>query len=209
MVNVSKQNVWLRSVDIYMSDTHDTQWPRWEVFKQDNPKKTHQAVGSVHAVDGEHALLTAKSVFVRRPSAVSLWVVNAHDIYSVTQQELEKIEFSTSDNKNQQNFLVFTKISNRRSMTFVNHVGEVAASSSQAALAKAIETYTENEVLTWWIIAEDKLTKSEVSEDTVESWFAPAKEKTYRQQSEYGLVGKHPSERATSRRQKTKEAQKS
>lgn len=27
----------------------DTQWPRWEVFKQDTPHKPHQAVGSVHA----------------------------------------------------------------------------------------------------------------------------------------------------------------
>jgi len=187
----------------------DTQWPRWEVFKQDNPKKVHQAVGSVHAVDSEHALLTAKSVFVRRPSAVSLWVVQADDIYSVTQEELANLTIESNNNSTQKNFVVFNKTSNRRSMTFVNHVGEVKAVDVQSALTKAIEAFSaEEEVLTWWIIAENSLTKSEVSDDVVESWFAPAKEKTYRQQSEYGLVGKHPSERTTSRRQKTKEKNK-
>ena len=44
---------------------NDTQWPRWEVFKQDTPKKPHQAVGTVHATDPEHALLTARNVFAR------------------------------------------------------------------------------------------------------------------------------------------------
>ena len=67
----------------------DTQWPRYEVFKQDNPKKQHEAVGSVHAPDAELALQNARDVFVRRPSAVSLWVVPANSILMVTREEME------------------------------------------------------------------------------------------------------------------------
>lgn len=66
----------------------DTQWPRYEVFKQDNPKKPHEAVGSVHAPDAEMALLNARDVFVRRPFAVSLWVVKADNIFTMTREEL-------------------------------------------------------------------------------------------------------------------------
>ena len=68
----------------------DSQWPRWEVFKQDTLSKPYQAVGSVHAADPEHALLNARNVFVRRPQAVSLWVAPADTIFSMTEEELEK-----------------------------------------------------------------------------------------------------------------------
>ena len=59
------------------------------MFKQDAAGKVHQAVGSVHATDPEHALFTARSVFARRPAAVSLWAVREHDICSMTREELE------------------------------------------------------------------------------------------------------------------------
>src|SRR5690606_10476173 len=67
----------------------DTQWPRWEVFKQDAPNRPHQAVGSVHATDPEHALVTARNVFARRPAAVSMWVAPADAIFSRTLEQLE------------------------------------------------------------------------------------------------------------------------
>ncbi|MFQ5435705.1 MAG: phenylacetic acid degradation protein, partial [Anaerolineae bacterium] len=38
----------------------DTQWPLWEVFKQDKPDKAHESVGTVHAPDAEMALLNAR-----------------------------------------------------------------------------------------------------------------------------------------------------
>ena len=46
-----------------------TEWPRFEVIKQDTERSLPQMVGSVHATDPEHALLVARHVFVRRPSA--------------------------------------------------------------------------------------------------------------------------------------------
>ncbi len=45
-----------------------TEWPRFEVIKQDTERSLPQMVGSVHAADPEHALLLARHVFVRRPS---------------------------------------------------------------------------------------------------------------------------------------------
>jgi ring-1,2-phenylacetyl-CoA epoxidase subunit PaaB len=145
---------------------------RWEVFKQDAPGKPHQAVGSVHASDAEHALFTARTVFVRRPNAHSLWVV--------------------PENDHQTEYLIFTKTNNRRSMTFVNFAMTITATSAQNALRMALEQTTET-VLVWWVIPAHAITKSETDQETLESWFEPAKNKVYRQQSHYGVVGSHAS----------------
>ncbi len=168
----------------------DTQWPRWEVFKQDTPNKPHQAVGTVHAADPEHALLNARNVFVRRPKAVSLWVVQAKDIFSMTAEELEEnpnwAEEEIADGAETQAFTVFQKVSHRRTMTFVDYTGEVEAVSAKQALVKAIETFADQPTLTWWIVPTSAIVRSEP--DVVESWFAPAATKTYKQQSAYGFV---------------------
>lgn len=169
----------------------DTQWPRWEVFKQDNPKKPHQAVGSVHAVDPEHALLAARDVFVRRPKAVSLWVAPAQAIFSMTQEELnhnpdwqqEEIRPDTP----QQTYAIFRKSSHRHAMTFADYVGDVEAASPKQALSQAITTFAGQPALAWWIVPAEAIFRSEP--DVVESWFAPALSKTYKQQSAYGFVG--------------------
>ena len=170
------------------------QWPLWEVFKQDTATKVHQAVGSVHAVDGEHALLTARSVFVRRPSAVSMWVVRADDITSYTQEMLASDSVQNVHVGEKQLFSAFAKTSNKRSMTFVNHVGDVEASSTLDALklAEALPKLADIEVLVWWIIPSTDLVKTDESSETIESWFAPAKDKTYKQQASYGQIGNRP-----------------
>lgn len=173
----------------------DTQWPRWEVFKQDVPNKPHQAVGSVHAADPEHALLTARNVFARRPQAVSLWVVPASVILSVTKEELAEGRGQRAESQKPpaldprpSTFFVFRKTSHKRSMTFVDYVGELEAPSPQAALEQALQQFTDAEALAWWIVPASSVTKSEPSLETVESWFAPAKDKIYKQQSYYGVV---------------------
>ncbi|AFZ66394.1 phenylacetate metabolism protein [Deinococcus peraridilitoris] len=177
----------------------DTQWPRWEVFKQDTPGKPHQAVGSVHAVDPQHALVTARTVFVRRPSAVSLWVVRADDIFSRTAEELAAEELARDTGAPEETpgeagtFLVFRKTSHKRSMTFVDYAGELQATSPAQALGLAREQFQELPVLVWWIIPEQAISRSGDDPDTIDSWFAPARDKTYRQQSFYGVVGSHAS----------------
>lgn len=169
----------------------DTQWPRYEVFKQDNPKKRHEAVGSVHAPDAELALQNARDVFVRRPSAVSLWVVPANTILMVTREELEaNLDLLQDDEEGGEvrPYHIFTKTNQRRSMTYVQHAGQVEAITAKAALQKAIQSsqFDNDTVWVWWVVPEDQIIRTE--NDDIDSLFAPAKDKTYRQQSHYGFV---------------------
>ncbi|PYE55823.1 phenylacetic acid degradation protein [Deinococcus yavapaiensis] len=177
--------------------TTETQWPRWEVFKQDTPSKPHQAVGSVHAADAQHALVTARTVFVRRPSAVSLWVVPADAIFAKTAEELQSREAPSEAPsplaERPSPFLAFRKTSHKRSMTFVDFAGQVDAVSPEEALDLARERFADGVALAWWIVPLGDVTKSDDDADTIESWFAPAKDKTYRQQSSYGVIGSHVS----------------
>ena len=174
---------------------------RWEVFKQDTPKKAHQAVGSVHGSDAEHALLNARHVFGRRPAAVSMWVVRADRIFSRTAEELagadERLTGATADECGEPTtYLVFRKSSHRRSMTFVEHVAEVEASHPRDALVSAMSRSADGEGLAWWVIEEGDVHRSDP--DAAESWFEPALDKTYKQQSQYGTVAPGAGKRSAS-----------
>ena len=169
----------------------DTQWPRYEVFKQDNPKKRHEAVGSVHAPDAELALQNARDVFVRRPSAVSLWVVPADAIFTKTREELAAnpdywLQMKVDGMKRP--YQIFTKTSQRRSMTYVKHVGQVESVTPELALRDAIESgqFNQDNVWVWWIVDDEHIIRSQM--DDIDSLFAPATDKTYRQQNRYGFV---------------------
>lgn len=169
----------------------DTQWPRYEVFKQDTADKPHQAVGSVHAPDPEMALLNARDVFVRRPRCHSLWVVPAAQILSRTAQELaadpDWHQVEAPGDQPGQTYLVFRKTSQRRSMTFVEHVGEVQAATPLQALRQAVALFTDEAAFVWWIVPAHAIHRSD-DHDT-DSFFDPALDKTYRHQSAYGLIG--------------------
>lgn len=177
---------------------------RWEVFKQDTPKKAHQAVGSVHGADAEHALLNARHVFGRRPAAVSMWVVRADRIYSRTAEELAAESSAGADGTDTppatgtgpRTYLVFRKSSHRRSMTFVDHVAEVEASHPRDALVSAMSRSADGEGLAWWVIEEGDVHRSDP--DAAESWFEPALDKTYKQQSQYGTVAPGAGKRSAS-----------
>ena len=169
----------------------DTQWPRYEVFKQDNPKKRHEAVGSVHAPDDELALQNARDVFVRRPSAVSLWVVPADAILMVTREALEANPGYLPNDESEdavRPYHIFTKTSQRRSMTYVRHAGQIEATTPEQALHNAIESgeFDADDVWVWWVVADEQIIRSEA--DDIDSLFAPAADKTYRQQTHYGFV---------------------
>lgn len=169
----------------------DTQWPRYEVFKQDTPDKPHQAVGSVHAPDPELALLNARDVFVRRPRCHSLWVAPAAQILSRTAQELaagpEWEQEEAPAGQPAQTYHVFRKTSQRRSMTFVEHVGDVEATTPLQALRQAVTLFTDEVAFVWWIVPANVTHHSD--DNDADSFFAPAIDKTYRHQSAYGLVG--------------------
>lgn len=171
---------------------HDTQWPRWEVFKQDSEKRPYQAVGSVHAGDPEHALLTARNIFVRRPAAVSLWAVREQDILTATPEEIAAQPELLQTAGEAGTYHVGIKKSHKRSMTFVDLVGTVEASGAGDALRQAHEQHPD--ALAWLVFPDSAKVQTEQDAGTVESWFAPAAEKTYKQQQYYGTIGKHVSE---------------
>lgn len=160
---------------------------RWEVFKQDTPTKPHQAVGSVHGADAEHALLNARHVFGRRPAAVSMWVVRADRIYTRTAEELASEAQRTPIAAGQERtYHVFRKSSHRRSMTFVDHLVEVRASGPDAALQVALAGAGDEPGLAWWVVDAEDVHATEPEAQA--SWFEPAKDKTYKQQSQYDTV---------------------
>lgn len=170
----------------------DTQWPRWEVFKQDAPGRPHQAVGSVHAGDPKHALLTARNVFVRRPAAVSLWCVPESDILTATPEELT-LNPDVLDLPGEAGvYHVGVKRSNRRSMTFVDLSGTVQATGRGDALRHAQVMHPD--VLAWMVFPESAVARTDDDDRTVDSWFAPARDKTYKQQAAYGTIGRHVGE---------------
>lgn len=167
----------------------DTQWPRYEVFKQDTADKPHQAVGSVHAPDLQMALLMARDVFVRRPRCHSLWVAPAEVILSMTQEELalrEGMDEVDSAESPPHTYQVFRKTTQRRAMTFVDHVGSVQAGSPAQALRQAIAQFSDGAAWVWWIVPEAAIARSQAED--VSCWFEPADSKTYRHQSAYGTV---------------------
>ena len=176
-----------------MSEGHDTQWPRFEVFLQEKNGRFHKSVGSVHAPDTEMALLNARDLFSRRPEVVNLWVAAADYILAKTAEELakdNKIQEGNFAAESESTFYVFQKQSQRRAMTFVVHTGEVIASNAEHALQKAIVRFDDpaKPTFVWWICPEKAITRSDP--DDAESLFAPAYEKHYKHPYDYKTFSK-------------------
>ena len=56
------------------------EWPLWEIFIRGQYGMSHRHVGSLHAVDAEHAIKNARDVYTRRNEGVSIWAVEASNI---------------------------------------------------------------------------------------------------------------------------------
>ena len=168
----------------------DTQWPRFEVFQQDREGRPHRNAGSVHAADAEMALQNARDVFVRRPICHSLWVVPAEAILAMTDQELEASapdHVRSADPENgTDTYFVFQKQSQRPSMTYVVHTGDVEAAGHIEALHRAREKFGVGTTYVWWVCPEAAIVRSK--EDDVDSLFTPAGTKTYRMPREYRVI---------------------
>jgi len=76
----------------------DTQWPIWEVFVQEKQGAPHVHAGSVHAPDGELALLNARDVYARRPKVLSIWVAPSV-AFTASQPEDSASFFDPGDDK--------------------------------------------------------------------------------------------------------------
>jgi len=69
-------------------------------------------------------------------------------------------------------------------MVAVTHIGSVDAPNAKAALQKMLDETPAAYV--WWVVPQSAITRSD--DESVESWFAPAHDKTYRHQSAYGKI---------------------
>jgi len=165
----------------------DTQWPRYEVFSQDKEENPHRNVGSVHAVDPEMAMQNARDVFVRRPQTSSIWVVPAENIQAKSRQEINENlvlrDLADEEMGKSESYLVFQKVSQRPSMSYVVHTGEVEADSIADALKIAVDQYSDRETYVWWVCPESAVYRS-ASED-VGNMFTQAHHKKYRMPEEY------------------------
>jgi ring-1,2-phenylacetyl-CoA epoxidase subunit PaaB len=159
----------------------DTQWPAYQVFKQDRAGVPHENVGTVHAPDAEMALLHARDVYVRRPACASLWVAPVTSLTSKTAEEWAREPIDAAHGPHPAvPFLVFRKESHRGSHVFV---GRVMAGDGPRAVHKAAEQYPSPPALVWWVVPEVAVTRSDP--DEAEAMFAPAEDKSYRDQAFY------------------------
>ncbi len=165
----------------------DTQWPRFEAFKQDKPGQPHRNVGTVHAADAEMALMNARDVFARRPACHSLWVVPAGALFSRTAEELAASNPAptTQDGGEPEPYAVFYKPSHRPGMTYVDYAGEVTAVSPEAALAAGREAFGAEEPVAWWVCRAAVIVSSQPDEA---DGFAAATSKKFRMPNQYHTV---------------------
>jgi len=162
----------------------ETQWPRYMVFVQERKKDPWRHFGTVHAPDADMALLNARDVFARRPQALGMQVVPAEVIFSKTLEELENASWADDELIGEsENYLIFAKPFEQSPC---EHVGQVKAVSPQRALKKALQTYSDQKALWWWVFPASELSASDDTD--ADSMFSPALEKTYKNQSEYHTV---------------------
>lgn len=165
----------------------DTQWPRFEVFKQDKPDQPHRNVGSVHAADAEMALMNARDVFARRPACHSLWVVPADVLFSQTAEELAAgFDVSSAEaDAADVSYAVFNKPTHRPGMTYVDYLGDVQAPSPDVALVRGRETFGTDEPVAWWVCPRTAIHQSDpgAADD-----YSAATSKLFRMPNQYRTV---------------------
>ena len=164
----------------------DTQWPRFMVFEQLAEGEPLLHNGTVHAPDIEMALLNARDVFARRPGGVAFWVVPADKIYTQTREEIAKNEMKSEPDKSINQLIDYYIFAKFEQQGQCRQIGEVKAGSPQKAMQGAIQEYGRQGPLWWWVFPKDAVLSSQ-PQDT-DPMFAPAREKTYKDQAEYPVV---------------------
>jgi ring-1,2-phenylacetyl-CoA epoxidase subunit PaaB len=159
----------------------DTQWPTYQVFKQDRPGSPHENVGSVHAPDAEIALQNARDVFVRRPECASLWVAPESHITSRTAEELASgLPAESAAQGEPETYLVFTKTQQRGSHIYA---GSVRSPSPMEAIQTARHEHSASPVWVWWVVPDRVVTRSAPEDSAM--LFEAALDKPYRDQAFY------------------------
>lgn len=63
--------------------------PLYEVFVRARRGLDHVHVGSLHAMDAEHALEYARDIYIRRSEGASLWVVPSTHIHASQESDVD------------------------------------------------------------------------------------------------------------------------
>ena len=158
----------------------DTQWPRYYVFEQPEDGAAFILAGSVHAPDGEMALLIARDTFARRPQRTAMWVARDARITSRTREQLAAGEQTGNPVPGKTPFQVFAKRSHRG---VHSHVGEVAAADPEAAIHAAVDRFGEGKEVVWLVIADVDIRRSGEADRGVLYGSTPGKR--FRHESEY------------------------
>ena len=164
----------------------DNQWPRFMVFQQESADAPLLHNGSVHAADAEMALLNARDVFARRPEAAAMWVAPADLIYTKTPEELEQAEWvedAPQVEGGPGTYYVFAKLGQQAQC---QHLGEVEADSSVAAMQAAITSYDRHQPLWWWVLPASSVLSS--NPEDAAPMFSTARTRTYMRQAAYPVV---------------------
>jgi ring-1,2-phenylacetyl-CoA epoxidase subunit PaaB len=161
----------------------DTQWPRFQVFKQDREDLPFENVGSVHAPDAEMALQNARDVFVRRPECTGLWVVPA-DVIEDNSSEGCAIDAGKAQDSARapQPFFVFVKSAPAGTHVFRGMV-EATRPKEALSLARATLDDPAHPGFVWWVFPARAVLQSD--RETTQSMFGPARDKLYRQPAFY------------------------
>ena len=109
----------------------------------------------------------------------------AEAFFHVTQEALKDPKALEGPLGEEEAYWVFAKKSHRRSMVYGDLVGRFLAKSPGEAVKQAL---LEAQGVAFWAVPERLVVGTEPTPEVVESWFAPAREKTYRLQSYYGLI---------------------
>ena len=161
---------------------NDTQLPRFEVFVQERRDGPHLHSGSVHAADGELALLNARDVFARRPECHGLWIVPAEMVTAKTAEQLdiEKAASPPEQSAKPDTYRLFGKIGHKGTHEYL---GRVEATTADEAIRIGVQTFGSRKVTSWWVVPESACLASAPNEAA--AWFAPALDKPFRDQDFY------------------------
>ena len=158
----------------------DSEGRRYQVFVQEQHGAPHRDAGTVHAPDGELALLNARDVFVRRPSCVSLWVVPIEAILFLTAEQLAGGLPHTPVHAHQP-YHVFAK---ERPAGALSWLATFGADSPAAALRQALLTYTNRLAPSFWAVFPAQAVIASSLQEAA-SLFEPAADKGFRSSTHF------------------------
>ncbi len=157
-------------------------WPRWEAFVRQNGGLAHVYSESVHAPDGETALLNARDAYLRRVEGVSLWVAPAASVYV---WESDSPDPAPKDENPGESSLWEVFVRHRRGLAHV-HAGSLNATGPADAVIKAQKVYlTRDDGVGVWVIPSCDI----FAADPVDAaaLFEPFADKDYRYPTYYDI----------------------